>query len=57
MNADDKLQVARLLAFGLSIILASLIWAYSAELSDMLHHQTTQFLGDSYGHLDAVVRR
>jgi len=57
MCADDKLQVARLIAFGLSIIVAALIWAHAGDLSDLLHEQTTQLLGDSYVHLDAVVKR
>ncbi|HSR59705.1 MAG TPA: hypothetical protein VLL47_03080 [Robiginitalea sp.] len=57
MSSDDKLQVARLIAFGLAIIIASLVWAYSGDLSDLLAQKTTQFLGDSYGRMGGIANR
>lgn len=57
MSSDDKLQVARLVVFGLAIIVASLAWAYSGELSDMLVNQTAEFLGDSFNRTGGIANR
>lgn len=57
MSADDKLQMARLVAFGLAIIVASLVWAYSGDLSDLLAHHTTEFLGDSFSRMGGYANR
>lgn len=57
MSPDDRLQAARLIAFGLAIIIASLVWAYAGDLSDLLAHKTTQFLGDSLGRMDGIANR
>lgn len=57
MSADDKLQIARLVAFGLAIIVASLVWAYSGDLSDLLADHTTRFLGDSFSQMGGYANR
>jgi len=57
MSADDKLQMARLVALGLAIIVASLVWAYSGDLSDLLAHHTTEFLGDSFSRMGGYANR
>lgn len=57
MSPDDKLQAARLIAFGMAIIIASLVWAYSGDLSDLVANKTAQFLGDSFGRMDGIANR
>lgn len=57
MSSDDKLQAARLIAFGLAVIAGALIWTYSGDLSDLLAQKTTQFLGDSFGRMDGIANR
>ena len=57
MSADDKLQLARLVVFGLTVIVASLIWAYSGVLSEMLVNQTAELLGDSFNKMGSIARR
>ena len=57
MSADDKLQLARLVVFGLTVIVASLIWAYSGDLSEMLVNQTAELLGDSFNKMGGIARR
>ncbi len=57
MSPDDKLQAARLIALGLAIIVASLVWAYSGDLSDLLADKTTQFLGNSFIRMDGIANR
>jgi len=57
MTSEDKLQAARLITFGLAIIVASLVWAYSGDLSELLAHHTTRFLGDSFSRMDGIANR
>lgn len=57
MSSDDKLQMARLVAFGLAVIVASLVWVYAGDISDLLANHTTRFLGDSFSPVDEIAKR
>lgn len=57
MSAEYKLQASRWIAFGVAIISAALVYAYSGDLSELLAHHTTQFLGDSFTRMDGIANR
>ena len=57
MSSDDKLQLARLVAFGLAIIAASLAWAYAGDLSDLLLDKTAEYLGNSFDRIGGIANR